>query len=406
MKHLLCHNQGLGRRFTASPVSLLGLLCLLLFSWGITAEPYTPAEDEVIAVLPSPVPPRPALNGSGAEPAGPKEYTHQQRIEAAADYIAMAYRNNDSRAFGYAQAQLRPWWNSRDVPVPVGIMKATILQHNHQFTKALASLDEVLQKQPENAQARLMRAQIYLAGGKYESARSDCRRLAFRVSTALATNCLAQVNSLTGQALSSYALLEELVGLQSYISAGDMLELKTTLANIAQRLGKDHDAEAYYREALAQDPGNSYLLTHLSDLLMQQQRYQELIALLQDLPEHQLTLEMEVYLLQAYQKTDHQFAESYRHYLLELFDTAFARQDGPPHKEYAQFSLYVLNRPDLALPSAKANWAYQKEPGDALLLLRVARIAADTTLIEEIREWVNETGLEDYRIDALLDQEP
>jgi len=62
----------------------------------------------------------------------------------------------------------------------------------------------------------------------------------------------------------------------------------------------------------------------------------------------------------------------------------------------------VLHDPELALLSARENWALQKEPSDTLLLAQAASAAADSRLLTEIARWVDAAGTEDVRLVAVL----
>ena len=66
----------------------------------------------------------------------------------------------DPRYLGQAQAALQPWWSADDPPSPALLLRATIKQSLHDFDGALADLDRLLARAPDDAQARLTRATV------------------------------------------------------------------------------------------------------------------------------------------------------------------------------------------------------------------------------------------------------
>ena len=89
-------------------------------------------------------------------------------------YYRISRREGDPRYLGYAQAALTPWWKDPDAPTAVLVTRATILQSNHEFPRALADLDKAIAREPDNARAILVRATVLTVQGKYDEALADC----------------------------------------------------------------------------------------------------------------------------------------------------------------------------------------------------------------------------------------
>ena len=98
-------------------------------------------------------------------------------VDVARRCIQVARRDGDPRYLGYAQAALASWWSTPNPPMPVLLMKATILQSSHEFDPALAALGRVLHAQPGNAQAWLTQATILQVQGRFDEAKASCERL-------------------------------------------------------------------------------------------------------------------------------------------------------------------------------------------------------------------------------------
>ena len=98
-------------------------------------------------------------------------------ILVAQGYLELGRVTGDPRYGGYAQAALAPWWDAAEAPQEVLVLRATLHQRMHEFDVALADLATVLNSNPRNVQARLMRATVLQVQGSYEEARKDCYAL-------------------------------------------------------------------------------------------------------------------------------------------------------------------------------------------------------------------------------------
>src|SRR6476469_4903273 len=105
----------------------------LALSASVAGAPFVPADDgQVLERLPD---------------RSTQQYSDVKRLKAqlaaapndvaAATALANAYcrisrSEGDPRFLGYAQAALTPWWNDAQAPSAVLVMRATILQSNHE----------------------------------------------------------------------------------------------------------------------------------------------------------------------------------------------------------------------------------------------------------------------------------
>jgi hypothetical protein len=65
-------------------------------------------------------------------------------------------------------------------------------------------------------------------------------------------------------------------------------------------------------------------------------------------------------------------------------------------------TLELLHEPAAALQLARANWAVQKEPADARVLLQAALAAGDARTCQQLQAWLRASGLADSHLAALL----
>lgn len=409
---MVCSSEAEGHRktmrFCGCPT-----LCRLLFnaavismstSYVALAQPFIPdRDDQVMAVLPATSNTAAATNAS----AQGKLITDAERIKRAQILLTHAYESNDEDAFGQAEALLTKWNQEVElggIPSEVQYMLAVIRQHNHEFSAALELLNQMLRDQPKNAVALLQRAQIHLVLGNYELSQLDCQNLVGAVSNAAVANCTAQVKAVTGNAKEVQAQLVALAGLKAVMTPADHIELLITLATVSHRLGLTSEADNYYKYILEYNNNHLYAILQYCDLLLEQERFADVLDLLRPFAPEQMTLELQVKQMEAFLGSGetHAYATA-RHQLEEIFRVAQTRAENFPHKEYARFLLGSADLPLLALNAAKANWLYQKEPGDLLLLVRAAAAANSVVDIDLAKDWLLKTGLEDNRISRLLE---
>ena len=318
-------------------------------------------------------------------------------------YIGLARSETDPRYLGYAQAALAPWWRQAAPPVPVRLLRATILQSTHQFGPALQDLDAVIAQEPGNGQAWLTRATVLTVQGDYAQATASCARLSALTTQLVTVTCIANVASVTGRAASS----ERLLDLTLQRSAGAAPELEswalTLLAEMATRRGEAALAEARYKKALAQQPRDSYLLGAYTDFLLDQRRPQEVVKLLKDQQRIDALLLRHALALQALpgQQAPFQAAKAE---LAARFHAAMQRGDTVHQREQARFALFLQQDLPAALQLAQKNWAIQKEVPDMRILLEAALAAHDYGAAQPVLAWIAANGVEDAALQRLVRQ--
>ena len=318
-------------------------------------------------------------------------------------YIALARSETDPRYLGYAQAALAPWWRQAAPPVPVRLLRATILQSTHQFGPALHDLDAVIAQEPANGQAWLTRATVLTVQGDYAKATASCARLSALSTQLVTVTCIANVASVTARAAAS----ERLLDLTLQRSAGAAPELEswalTLLAEMATRRGEMALAEARYTTALARQPRDSYLLGAYADFLLDQRRPQEVVKLLKDQQRIDALLLRYALALQALpgQQTALQAATAE---LTARFNAAMQRGDTVHQREQARFALFLQRDVPAAVQLAQKNWAIQKEVPDMRILLEAALAARNYAAAQPVLAWVAANGVEDVALQRLVRQ--
>jgi predicted Zn-dependent protease len=311
-------------------------------------------------------------------------------------------QEGDPRYLGYAQAALGPWWKMDNPPDDIQVMRAALRQFNHDFDGALADLDRVLERSPANAQARSLRATIHFVQARYPAARADCQVLLQDPGNALAaTGCVATVDGLTGQVARAYQTLSTALAANPAALPETRLWAMTRLAEMAQRRGRNTQAERHFRQALALGITDTFLLAAYADFLLDQRRPAEVVTLLKNrLPSDGLLLrlalaEKVLKLSSAGQRAD---------ILKARFDAADLRGDTVHQQEQARFELFIHEDAKKALGLAQSNWKVQREPPDARIFLEAALAARDLAAARPVIDWLASSNIEDGRLIGLAQQ--
>jgi tetratricopeptide (TPR) repeat protein len=365
------------------------------FAWP---EAYIPKDDsEVLERLPIATGERKQLSELRSQ-VNKNPGNYRLALNLARDYIALGRFNSDPRYYGYAEAVLTPWLKNTNEHPDALVLRATILQNRHDFQSALADLKLALTHNPKLPHAWLTLAAVYEVQGDYPAALSSCLALA-RFSSSLTTSvCMSSVLSLSGQAQFSY---EQLVGVVSNAN-GDPEELTwvyTLLGELAERLNMVKEAEGWYKKAIAQDRRSVYLLATYADFLLNHNRTDEIIELLQgETRADPLLLRLTL----AEQRSQHKDFIQHARLIEDKMVAAKARGDTVHQGDEARFTLHVLKDAKTALRLAINNWDVQKEPRDAYILLESSLAARQPGAALPVVKFIEQNHLEDARLQSLL----
>ncbi|WP_209005413.1 tetratricopeptide repeat protein [Steroidobacter agaridevorans] len=319
-------------------------------------------------------------------------------MQASAD-IESARTSGDPRYLGYAQAALAPWWNAKDAPLPVILLRAQIHQHNHSFEAALADLDHALVLDPRNPQARLTRAAIQQVQGNYTAAAADCRSLALLVEPLVTADCMSRVSSHRGAARGAYrkllAMRDRAAGMEPRLRR----EIELTLADISMRIGEIETARLHFDQALTATDADAYTLLTFADFLLEQREYRQVVELFERYPDYADLLLRAALASRAINAAN---AGQLSQRLREQYAAHQRRGDFVPSRDYARFLLDIEGKASAALDAALFNWKSQREPADALIVVRAAIATGQPAAAAPVVTFVREQGLEDVRLLPLL----
>jgi hypothetical protein len=383
--------------------ALAPFVLLVLLATELAAAPFTPtSDDQVLERLPlRAADPRARELAALRQQLAQRPDDAETAVRLARRYFDEVAAEGDPRWIGYAQAALAPWWAQAAPPAEVRVMRAKLLQFGHQFDAARADLDAVVAADPAHAEAWSWLAAISMVQARYADARRACRQFALHAPPLSGAACTAAVDATTGRAGAAVLALQAALSNAPAASGEERLWALTRLAETQDRLGRHADAQASFRQALALGVSDTYLLAAYADFLLDRGRPDEVLPLLQGQQRSDALL---LRLALAGKAAGSPSATAWADELKARFDAARVRGDALHEKEESRFQRAVRGDTARALPLAQANFAVQREPADARVLLEAALAAGQPQAAAPALQWMAESGIESQTLQALADR--
>jgi hypothetical protein len=178
------------------------------------------------------------------------------------------------------------------------------------------------------------------------------------------------------------------------------LWMLTRLGEVAAWRGNSEQAQAHYTAALAVGRDDVYLLAAWSDFLLDAGRHKEVAQLLSAWESSDSLL---LRLAEAEAALQLPAADKHARMLADRYAAARARGDTTHRAEEARFELRLRKDAAAAVRLARENYAVQREPRDARVLLEAALAAKDPASGQAARDWLRSSGFEDARMRQLGD---
>jgi tetratricopeptide (TPR) repeat protein len=232
--------------------------------------------------------------------------------------------------------------------------------------------------------------------GRYPEASAACERFSRLVEPRLAALCTESIRGLRGHLESAYSSLTQ-VSTQGWLNS-EKSWLYSELGEMAVRLGRDEEAERWFQQDLRLSPTDFYVRAAYADLMLQQGRPSEALALLAGEESFEpLLLRIAIAQKQLHDPALGQSSARLR----AAFAAEMQRGEAVHRREQARFLLEVLDQPKLSLAAALENWTVQHEPDDVLVLMHAANAAGDPGAAAPAANFVRAQGQSDVRVDAL-----
>lgn len=371
-------------------------MAILMPAANLHAAPRTPASDaEVLEKLPTRAADSTARELAALRAAVAKAPNDAAlATELAQRYFDLALAQGDPRYVGYAEAVVTRF--GEVLPVPLLTLRGVLRQYRHDFAGALKDFEAALVLVPDYAAAHAWRGAIYLVQADYGAAQKECAALQGLGRDALAGACLGLFQAYSGQLAAGDTTLKQTLRLT--VDADSRLWLLTRLGEVAAWRGQDAQAQAHYREALSLGRDDVYLLAAWTDFLLDAGQPAEVVRLLtkwESADSLLLRLAEAEALLKLPEAARHQKM------LVDRFAAARARGDTTHRAEEARFELRLRQDAPTALRLAQENYAVQREPRDARVLLEAAVAARNSASAQVVRDWLQRSGFEDARLRSL-----
>lgn len=382
-----------------------------LAAWPLAAAlaaPFTPASDaEVVERLPGRLGQDPAVRRVEAMrrqlAASPQD--DRLRVELARRYFDLAQAQGDPRYAGYASGAIAPLADrppqDRATAAAYWTARGILEQYLHAFDEALASLARAAQLDSRNPEPAGWRAAIFMVQARYEEALSECERLQALAHPLWATGCRAYARAATGHLADAYGQLAHAAAKAPGAAAPLRVWAQTRLAEMAIRQQRHNEAERHFRKGLEAGVTDQFLLAAFADFLIAQGRPAEAISLLAAWERSDILL---LRLALAGQAARDSRTAGWIAQLRERLADAARRGDTLHEWEAARFELDIENRPSRALDLAASNYAVQREPRDAQLLMRAALAAGRPAQAAPALAWLRASRYEDPAITRLAEE--
>lgn len=317
---------------------------------------------------------------------------------AARRYLELARAEGDPRFLGRAEGALLPWWALAEPPGEVRLLRAAIRQSRHAFAEARADLHALLRREPGHAEAWLALAVIEQARGDLVAARRSCAPLLRLRQELAAAACLAGAARGAAEAERARRALRDALAAAPDAAPALRAFALAVCAELEARRGRREAAARALEEALTVTPRAPALLARWADVLLDAGRARHVAARLADETRDDGLL---LRLALAERRLGRRAAEARGAELRARFAAARLRGDRLHLGDEARFRLELEGDVARALPLAEENFAVQREPRDARILLEAALAAGAPGAAEPALRWLRETGLDDAALAPL-----
>lgn len=375
---------------------LMGLVSLLSSGVAIAvmhSVPYVPGSpDVVLEQVPAISDPRVRNFDAVRERLNADPHNMELAVQLADGYIDYGRSTGDARYIGHAMAVVEPWLVANPVPIPVLLVRATVLQNRHAFQESRSQLTALLERGPRNLQAWLTLATVEMVQADYTAANESCVHVAQLGGDFMGMLCTAQLRSLTGHAQQAYSLLRliEYPGpiappaIKSYVEG--------LLADTAARLGRNAEADRHFQAALQWTPGDNFLLADYADFLLDRHEPAAVTRLLAGYEASDTSL-LRIVLAECALhdvRASHDVAE-----MQARFAAMDQRGSRLYDREHAEFVLYAQHDPARALGLAEQNWTVQRSPQDMRIFLEAALAAHAPEAAQPVLTRLSRSHLQD-----------
>ena len=324
----------------------------------------------------------------------------QLAAAAAQGYIKMGNDESDPRFYGYARSAIAPWWNESTPKAEVLKLRAKLKEKDHKYLEAIADLESLLVREPQDAQGWVELINLYRVVGQYDQARSAVGRLeAFADPTTVMVSQIPLM-ACTGDAETAYQRLLQQREIAEKEKSDLLPWIIATQANIDAMLMRVEDADTNFRAALALNSGNIHLKRTYADFLLDFQHPEPVLQLLKEHENDNGCLLLMAIAAKRLKKDD--LAARLKSKIEVRFDEIRLRGNKPHGRFESRFELTLNRNPRAALEVALENWQVQKEVRDSRAVLEAALGANEPAAAQPVVDFLKTSKCEDAALNTLI----
>jgi hypothetical protein len=328
-----------------------------------------------------------------------------RNLELAARYAREAFlvglTEGDLRWFGTAKAALLPWWNEPTLTAQGHFMRGLVKQGFHDFQGGLADINAAIALDGNRAELWSWRFAIHLLWADMAAARADCEALGQRAGADEGRACLAVLAYRTGRAPGAVTELKKLVALPDFQSGSAQDWLRFHLGEAQRTAGQYDAAQATWADHLAQRPRSHGVRLALVELLNARGQHAQAKRWATTPAPTDALLVQQLLASQALGDAD---APRLAQQVEDRMAAQALRQDALIERPKMVYFIHHGRDVAAGLALAQENWAAQKEPPDALLLVEAALKLDRPQAAAPVLDWMAQTGYTDPALAALAGQ--
>ncbi|WP_024605714.1 MULTISPECIES: hypothetical protein [unclassified Pseudoalteromonas] len=332
----------------------VAFITLCLTPFALSAAPFTPKDDAVIAKSNS-------------------TFSASLSVDEINTLVTNSqYAGQTERLQGLLKTRLAQLYNQTPTS-QIGYLYARVLQKEHLFDEAINVANNVLITEPKHSNSHLLLANILMTQGEFTKAKQHCVALIGQVSTITASTCVLDVQSQHESVLDSYQALVKIINNnQTSLATNHVLsEMSYRLSNYKQALSHLQSVD------LVQAPVS--LIVLWADIQIALNQPQQVLNTLSVLLPDKSNLEDAILLrLSIAEKKLNKRDKKWQNTMAKRVTLRELRKDSFHASDLAKYYLDVQQNREKALYWAHINWQQAKMSTDEQLLIKAKAMQRDT----------------------------
>ncbi|MBB1437464.1 tetratricopeptide repeat protein [Shewanella sp. SG41-4] len=302
----------------------------------------------------------------------------QMSLDDISDFIEQGqYPGEADYRYGRAKAWLQAKMANASPNAQTFYLYARVLQHQHQFDRAIKALERAIELKPTAINSWLLKANIHLVQGDIVGARQACLALIGKADILLISTCALEVASQNGKLVESYQELARLYQLYQHNNEAEKRWIVQILADMAFKQGMAQEALSYLNQ-LDMDNAPVSLLALWSDIELALNQHQRVYDTLSSIVSHHAVQDDALLLRLAIAEKFLGNTVKWQWTFAQRVKLREQRQDSLHAFDLAKYYLNVDIQPKKALYWAKINWQVARQDNDRILLEQAKALLVKT----------------------------